>query len=304
MSKTGTRIRPFARQGYFTVVDNALIDLIMPRLTPNAFKVLMLFVRQTVGWQRDAFAMTVDEIQEATGIGSNNTVLAAIDELAGVVIERRESRRRAKCYALNLDFEIEIGPDPKTRKAGASHAKIALLSHAKIASLYEDSLGIKINDLLRRSARAVDSLSEFWQLCESYAEALDYSKQVAFLRWLLALTFGGDNLPDFARVGRWRKVAGAAAAVRQVARYAHCRVDGNPLFYIEAAEAARRKVREAEDFVPRRPVHRERYVLPQVEYFVSAGVPRARFVQDGMDERMDKLYRYHDPKAEKAEAPA
>lgn len=76
----------FARAGFFTVFDNALLDHVLPTLSPNAWKVLCLVVRRTVGFQRettpqDGRGLSLPRIRKATGIRSKTTVRKALDEL-------------------------------------------------------------------------------------------------------------------------------------------------------------------------------------------------------------------------------
>ena len=51
-------IRPFARQGHFTVFDNAVLDIVMPTLSGSEWKLLSFVIRKTIGWQKNADALS------------------------------------------------------------------------------------------------------------------------------------------------------------------------------------------------------------------------------------------------------
>lgn len=100
-------MKPFARQGHYTAVDNAILDELMATLSGNEFKLLMAIVRRTVGYQVDAQAIPLRDFQEITGISSRNTVvknLAAL-EARGLVLRSDDGYRAS--YRLNRDFDME-----------------------------------------------------------------------------------------------------------------------------------------------------------------------------------------------------
>src|SRR5438105_541057 len=81
MSRT---IKPFAEQGNYIAVHRILFDEVMPRLSPNAWKVLSLIVRKTIGWNKDFDIVAYPQIMDGTGIKGRGTVSAALHELQGM----------------------------------------------------------------------------------------------------------------------------------------------------------------------------------------------------------------------------
>ena len=74
-------IKPFARQGHFTALDNAVIDCLMPELSGAELKVLLLVIRRTRGWQKEEDSLSYRQITEGTGIRSSSTVSRAVNKL-------------------------------------------------------------------------------------------------------------------------------------------------------------------------------------------------------------------------------
>ena len=53
----------------------------MAQLNDKAFKCLMFIVRQTIGFDRDAHAISITQFQKYCGIKKRDTVIACIKEL-------------------------------------------------------------------------------------------------------------------------------------------------------------------------------------------------------------------------------
>jgi hypothetical protein len=78
-------IQPLAVSKKLTKFSNDVIDHIMPRVSPNAWKVLTVIVRQTVGWVEDRQTMkrkdwdeiSYSQFSARTGIGSSETIRRA-----------------------------------------------------------------------------------------------------------------------------------------------------------------------------------------------------------------------------------
>jgi hypothetical protein len=115
-------IRPFDVGGWFPI-HNAVFDVIMPSLSPNAWKILCVAIRQTVGWVADPEGdpaqrkewdrISYSQFQEKAGIGGKATTQRALEECleSGYLIRRQEGTYRGKpafVYALNRDYEIEL----------------------------------------------------------------------------------------------------------------------------------------------------------------------------------------------------
>ncbi len=87
--QAGNPVRPFDTHG-FTAVNNAVFDVIMPTLSPNAFKVLCVAIRQTLGWRdpdsvnprdrKEWDHIPYSQFMEKTGIASRETLKRALDE--------------------------------------------------------------------------------------------------------------------------------------------------------------------------------------------------------------------------------
>ena len=102
-------IRPFARQGHFTVIDNFILDHIMPNVAPNAWKVLCFIIRKTVGWQKEEDKLSLGQIMDGTGIKNRNTVSNAISQLEQdnyILVHRPDDQKTPNTYSLNSEYEL------------------------------------------------------------------------------------------------------------------------------------------------------------------------------------------------------
>lgn len=102
-------VKPFDRQGHFTVIDNVILDHIMPNVKPNAWKVLCFIIRKTEGWHKDEDQLSITQIMDGTGIKNRNTVSKAITELEGknyILVHRPNDQKTPNTYSLNRGFEL------------------------------------------------------------------------------------------------------------------------------------------------------------------------------------------------------
>lgn len=76
-------IKPFAEQGHYTAVHDAIFDEVMPVCPPNAWKVLCYIVRKTRGWNKESAQLTCEAIREGTGIKSDSTLRRTLEWLSG-----------------------------------------------------------------------------------------------------------------------------------------------------------------------------------------------------------------------------
>src|SRR5689334_6805817 len=108
MSNTSDQIYPFAHQGNFTQVHNAVIDHVMPQLSANAWKILTYIIRQTVGWHEEQRDIGYRKIALRTGIKSYSTIARAIEELVqfGCITVDRGHGDTASTYRINRDFAL------------------------------------------------------------------------------------------------------------------------------------------------------------------------------------------------------
>ena len=73
-------------------IANAVIDEYLSQMSGNAWKCYGLIVRKTRGWQKTHDSLSVSQIQEATGIKSEETVEKAINELVNLGLIGKQSR--------------------------------------------------------------------------------------------------------------------------------------------------------------------------------------------------------------------
>lgn len=129
--------RPFANPyEQFTPLDNLVFDQIMPRLSPNGWKILCVAIRQTWGYhdptsptgRKQSDQISYSQFMEKTGIGSKSTVSSAITENleAGYLLRRQcgtdpRSGLPLYEYALNTEYELggtESGPQASGTESG------------------------------------------------------------------------------------------------------------------------------------------------------------------------------------------
>ena len=103
--------KPFARQGHFTTVDNAVFDEIMPELSGSEWKILCFIIRKTIGWKKESDEIAYSQFRDGAGIKSNTTVQKAINGLLDkglVLVGKTDSMTDAHHYKLNTDYEIRV----------------------------------------------------------------------------------------------------------------------------------------------------------------------------------------------------
>jgi len=131
------KIKPFIEQSFFTVFNNAVLDQVMPELSPNAWKCLCLIIRKTIGWHKISDEISFSQIKEGTGIKSNHTIISALDDLVKngyIIVHKSKGQWSTNKYILNLEFEISV---PSAKNALEPSAKNALEPSAKNAHTKE-----------------------------------------------------------------------------------------------------------------------------------------------------------------------
>jgi hypothetical protein len=157
----------------YTMVHNHVLDEIMPSLSPNAWKVLCVAIRQTLGWvddesptgrkQRDVISYS--QFMEKTGIGSRATLARALSEcLDRQVLRRWEAGRDSRSgkpiyeYALNTDYTVSAEAVPlsssSTETVPLSSTETVPLSSTETVLTKETRRETKNN-----TARSVDKRS-------------------------------------------------------------------------------------------------------------------------------------------------
>lgn len=99
-------VKPFARQGNYTQIDNSVLDHLMSELSGNQLKILLAIIRHTVGWRREQCGISIRAFRELTGIASHETISKALAHLVEVGLIIREEDGQRVFYALNRDYEM------------------------------------------------------------------------------------------------------------------------------------------------------------------------------------------------------
>ena len=100
-------VKPFDAHGWFPI-HNAVFDVIMPGLSPEAWKALCVALRQTWGLpDTDGGGLSCSRFQEKMGCESQETVSRALQECweAGYLV-RHEIGEEQYVYALNVGVEV------------------------------------------------------------------------------------------------------------------------------------------------------------------------------------------------------
>lgn len=130
-------MRIFQEHREFFPISNKLIDIIMPELSGSTFKVLMVVVRQTIGYQKADDEISISAISKKAGV-SNRTAIDAsrlLDRL-GILTRISGQTNPGKLndttkYALNLTFESDTFAtrllEVNAEKKQAARAKAATL---------------------------------------------------------------------------------------------------------------------------------------------------------------------------------
>lgn len=107
----GREVKPFAEQGHYTVIHDAIFDVVMPMCPANAFKVLMFVIRKTRGWKKESDQLSQTQIAKGCGF-SLDTAKRAINWLIEerMVIELspyNQSTGQPRTVAINRGYDLE-----------------------------------------------------------------------------------------------------------------------------------------------------------------------------------------------------
>jgi predicted house-cleaning noncanonical NTP pyrophosphatase (MazG superfamily) len=86
----------------------------MPRVSPNAWKILCLAMRKTAGWadistysgRKESDVISISQFRDGCGIGSNTTVEEAIKECVELGYLLQEKDGKSFRYHLNVEYEL------------------------------------------------------------------------------------------------------------------------------------------------------------------------------------------------------
>jgi hypothetical protein len=143
----------FDASGWFAI-NNAVFDVIMPNLSPNAFKVLCVAIRQTWGWvadpqgdpkqRRDVDRISYSQFKEKAGIGSYSTVSRAVSECleAGYLIrhkvgEQQGTKKPLYAYSLNTDYELAATTETVVEKGSTTETVVGATTETVAAATTE-----------------------------------------------------------------------------------------------------------------------------------------------------------------------
>lgn len=83
--------------------SNWLIDVAMPKLKPNTFKLVSVIARHTWGWHKDCADFSLSKLMELTGIKNKNTMLGAINEAIDFGYIGRKKWANTHRYCMTVD---------------------------------------------------------------------------------------------------------------------------------------------------------------------------------------------------------
>ena len=88
----------------YTQVPNVVIDDLAAKLSDSAFKIYVVLIRKTKGWEQKRDAIAISQFCELTG-KSKPTVIKALDELCNLaLIKKTRFTKYGNEYELNLSF--------------------------------------------------------------------------------------------------------------------------------------------------------------------------------------------------------
>lgn len=79
----------------FTMIPDVLLDRQLPELGHAELKVLLVIMRKTYGWQKDADRISLSQLAELTGLSrqSVSTATQTLEERGYILVERTEASR-------------------------------------------------------------------------------------------------------------------------------------------------------------------------------------------------------------------
>lgn len=201
-----TIIKPFARQGNFTQVDNAVFDEIMPTLNGSEWMVLSFIIRKTVGWQKDSDGISYSQFIKGTGISSNSTIKKALDSLVKkrlVLVGKTGNRSDCHYYKLNTDYScgttetverpitfsverpITETVDTKEILKKTIKKEGGDSDYAEVIASYENNIGLISPSEAQQIAAALDEFPKQYLLDAIDIAALQNAKKWSYINGIL-----------------------------------------------------------------------------------------------------------------------
>lgn len=106
-----TTVKPFIDDDReYTRIHNFMFDVLMPALSPTAFKILALIVRKTKGWRLESEQLSYLDIMKGTGIKSATTVSAGLKELLELkcIAVTHGTTWQKNTYSINVNAEYTV----------------------------------------------------------------------------------------------------------------------------------------------------------------------------------------------------
>lgn len=155
---TPMKARVFEGHKCTTGFHNALLDVVMPELKANTWKLLCVLIRQTAGWERDEQAASYKTLMEGTGISSKATIAASLKELLEYRYELVTiipgTQHDESLYSINRDVEIDWTPRNFDQSSSSKNEPLNQSSGSKIKPLRGS-----INEPLKQSSGSKNELS-------------------------------------------------------------------------------------------------------------------------------------------------
>jgi hypothetical protein len=192
-------VKPFKESENFTMVHNYLFDSVMPKLKPNAWKVLCCILRNTAGWKGDngrrklTDKLSYSQLREKTGIASDGTLNTAIEQLvkAKYIRCRPGLKWQATTYGINWDYEaptteIVVEQESSTTEIVVEPTtEIVAVSTTEIVDTKEKERKGKKTD----SANGTRATSPHQEIIDAYVKELAYTpsnmgREAKAAKWL------------------------------------------------------------------------------------------------------------------------
>lgn len=207
------KVKPFARKGNYTAIDNAVLDHFMPLLSANAWKALCFIMRSTKGRQEASAQLKYDDIKSGTGISSNATLAKTILELVGhnLIVVSTFKEYEGNYYELNCSLEIEVQNFSKVELQENSSSKN---ESQEDSSSSKNELLIKKENIQDTTYLGVERLTELYPVpltavFRHYLDELKVSKnKTNMIRTLIVALYGEDMAQAYGLIGKTAGVVG------------------------------------------------------------------------------------------------
>lgn len=112
----------------YTKVSNFLFDIVMPSVSPGAFKVVCAVVRSTVGWNKESDKISLSQFQQMTGIANRTNLGRAITEAIETGYITRTPDANSFIYAFCASTEtVPLGAKQYRNSTSASTEIVPIL---------------------------------------------------------------------------------------------------------------------------------------------------------------------------------